>query len=87
MECYEERLVKDTVNGKVVTAHIFERTIDALYNDAGNAPVEFKLHIIFCLTEQQKKLNSHWWFFNAFCPLIMPKGKLNRYPRLRCDTS
>lgn len=86
MQCYEERLVKDTVNDKVVTAHIFERTIDAVYTNPEKTSVKIKLHVIFCLKEQKKKkLNSHRWFFNAFCPLIMPKSTFNLCRRLSSD--
>lgn len=29
--------------------------------------------VIFCLKERnQKKINSHRWFFNAFCPILKP---------------
>jgi chitin synthase len=84
MECYEESRVKPTTeNGEDVTAHIFEHTITATYTNDRKTEVEVKLHIIFCLKEQKKdKLNSHRWFFNAFCPLVMPEGKMNHYPQL-----
>lgn len=37
--------------------------------DRGVVPVQ----IIFCLKEKnQKKLNSHRWFFNAFGPILQP---------------
>ncbi|KAJ7891964.1 chitin synthase-domain-containing protein, partial [Mycena leptocephala] len=32
------------------------------------------VQILFCLKEQyKKKLSSHRWFFNAFCPFISPE--------------
>ena len=37
--------------------------------DRGIVPVQ----IIFCLKEKnQKKINSHRWFFNAFGPILQP---------------
>jgi chitin synthase len=31
------------------------------------------VQVIFCLKEQNaKKINSHRWFFNAFCPILKP---------------
>ncbi len=31
------------------------------------------MQIIFCLKEKNaKKINSHRWFFNAFCPILQP---------------
>jgi chitin synthase len=37
--------------------------------DRGHVPVQ----IIFCLKEKnQKKINSHRWFFKAFGPMLQP---------------
>ena len=37
--------------------------------DRGTVPVQ----VIFCLKEKnQKKINSHRWFFNAFGPILQP---------------
>lgn len=74
MGVYQEGIAKDTVNGKDVTAHIFEYTSSVIVTETGeisqgSCPVQ----IIFCLKEQnKKKLNSHRWFFNAFGPLVKP---------------
>ncbi len=36
-------------------------------------PIETPVQIIFCLKEKnQKKINSHRWFFNAFGPILQP---------------
>ena len=67
--------MKRSVNGREVTAHLFEYTtsfaidpdLHFKYPDKGIVPTQ----IIFCLKEKnQKKINSHRWFFNAFAPLL-----------------
>ncbi|KAJ3414646.1 Chitin synthase, class 2 [Chytridiales sp. JEL 0842] len=77
MGVYQEGIMKNTVNDRQVTAHIFEYTtsicVDAELNirgaDQGMVPVQ----ILFCLKEKNaKKINSHRWFFNAFGPLLRP---------------
>ncbi|KAH7888726.1 glycosyltransferase family 2 protein [Phlebopus sp. FC_14] len=69
--------MKNTVNNKEVTAHLFEYTtsfaldpnIQFKYPDKGIVPTQ----IIFCMKEKnQKKINSHRWFFNAFSPMLQP---------------
>ncbi|KAF8160662.1 chitin synthase-domain-containing protein [Crassisporium funariophilum] len=65
------------VNEKEVTAHLFEYTtsfaldsnLHFKYPDKGIVPTQ----IIFCMKEKnQKKINSHRWFFNAFAPMLQP---------------
>ncbi|KAJ7262233.1 glycosyltransferase family 2 protein [Mycena haematopus] len=65
----------NSIDKKDVTAHLFEYTtsfgIDSnlkfRYPDKGIVPTQ----IIFCMKEKnQKKINSHRWFFNAFAPLL-----------------
>lgn len=60
-----------------VTAHLFEYTtsfgldpdLHFKYPDKGVMPTQ----IIFCLKEKnQKKINSHRWFFNALAPMLQP---------------
>ncbi|KAG8815203.1 hypothetical protein FRC17_000832 [Serendipita sp. 399] len=74
---YQGQLMKNMVNGKPVHAHMFEYTcgfgIDAdlhfRYPDKGIVPTQ----IIFLMKEHnQKKINSHRWFFNAFGPILQP---------------
>ncbi|KAI0746001.1 glycosyltransferase family 2 protein [Earliella scabrosa] len=69
--------MKNMVNNKPVTAHLFEYTttfgldenLKFKYPDKGIVPTQ----IIFCMKEKnQKKINSHRWFFNAFGPLLQP---------------
>lgn len=71
---YQDGIMKDEVLGKDVTGHVFEYTTQVVVDShgvvsGGIAPVQ----IIFCLKEQnKKKLNSHRWCFNAFCPQLKP---------------
>lgn len=67
--------MKNMVNNKEVTAHLFEYTtsfaldsnLHFRYPDKGIVPTQ----IIFCMKERnQKKINSHRWFFNAFAPML-----------------
>lgn len=75
MGLYQEGIAKDEVNGKDVTAHIFEYTTSVICTASGETSMgSCPVQIIFCLKEQnKKKLNSHRWFFNAFGPLIKPE--------------
>ncbi|KAL1918777.1 uncharacterized protein VTP21DRAFT_2799 [Calcarisporiella thermophila] len=77
MGVYQDGIAKNIVNGKEVTAHIYEYTSQIAVDpslrfkgsDKGIVPVQ----MIFCLKEKnQKKINSHRWFFNAFGPIIQP---------------
>ncbi|KAH8082444.1 glycosyltransferase family 2 protein [Cristinia sonorae] len=77
MGAYQEGVGKNIVNGKPVTAHIYEYTVQVSVSpsmkiegaDRGLVPVQ----VIFCLKEKnQKKINSHRWFFNAFGPILQP---------------
>jgi chitin synthase len=67
--------MKNKVNNKEVTAHLFEYTtsfaldpnLHFKYPDKGIVPTQ----IMFCMKEKnQKKINSHRWFFNAFGPML-----------------
>ncbi|GJF00218.1 glycosyltransferase family 2 protein [Phanerochaete sordida] len=77
MGAYQDGIAKNVVNGKEVTAHIYEYTTQISVSpsmkiegaEKGFVPVQ----IIFCLKEKnQKKINSHRWFFNAFGPILEP---------------
>ncbi|KIP07919.1 glycosyltransferase family 2 protein [Phlebiopsis gigantea 11061_1 CR5-6] len=77
MGAYQDGLAKNIVNGKAVAAHIYEYTTQISVSpsmkiegfEKGIMPVQ----IIFCLKEKnQKKINSHRWFFNAFGPILEP---------------
>ncbi|EMD37704.1 glycosyltransferase family 2 protein [Gelatoporia subvermispora B] len=69
--------MKNLINNKRVTAHLFEYTtsfaldpnLKFRYPDKGIVPTQ----ILFCMKEQnQKKINSHRWFFNAFASMLQP---------------
>lgn len=78
MGVYQEGIAKNAVNGKPVSAHIYEYTTQVTINpsslniegsERGHVPVQ----VLFCLKEKnQKKINSHRWFFNAFGPILQP---------------
>ncbi|ORZ17345.1 chitin synthase 2 [Absidia repens] len=74
---YQDGVAKNVVNGKPVTAHIYEYTTQLSVDpdmqfrgaDKGMVPCQ----MLFCLKEKnQKKINSHRWFFQAFSPLLNP---------------
>ncbi|KAF2095734.1 hypothetical protein NA57DRAFT_44149 [Rhizodiscina lignyota] len=77
MGVYQDGIAKNKVNGKDVSAHIYEYTTqmnlelkkDVVTVKKGNTPVQ----MLFCLKEQnQKKINSHRWFFQAFGAVLDP---------------
>ncbi|KAJ9474819.1 Chitin synthase 1 [Pseudozyma hubeiensis] len=74
MGCYNEGVMKDHVLKKPVEAHIFEYTTRVQVTEKGEVQVTpCPIQVVFCLKEQnKKKLNSHRWFFNAFCPMLKP---------------
>ncbi|KAL9548850.1 Chitin synthase, class 1 [Mucor bainieri] len=74
---YQDGVAKNIVGDKPVTAHIYEYTTQLSVDpkmkfksaDKGIVPCQ----MLFCLKEKnQKKINSHRWFFQAFGPLIQP---------------
>ncbi|KAI9019533.1 chitin synthase 1 [Phycomyces nitens] len=74
---YQDGVAKNVVGDKPVTAHIYEYTTQLSVDpemkfkgaDKGMPPCQ----ILFCLKENnQKKINSHRWFFQAFGPVINP---------------
>lgn len=75
--CYQGNLARPYVNNKKVTAHLFEYTtqisIDENLKFKGDEKNLTPVQVLFCLKERnQKKINSHRWLFNAFCPLLDP---------------
>lgn len=74
MGCFQNGIMKDSVNGKPVQAHVFEYTTQiCIEADNNNASSILPCQILFCLKEEnKKKINSHRWFFNAFAPLLNP---------------
>ncbi|KAF2087776.1 glycosyltransferase family 2 protein [Saccharata proteae CBS 121410] len=77
MGVYQDGIAKQQVNGKDVTAHIYEYTSQMSLEikkgivqvKKGNTPIQ----MLFCLKEKnQKKINSHRWFFQAFGAVLDP---------------
>ena len=75
--CYQGNLARSYVNNKKVNAHLFEYTtqisIDENLKFKGDEKNLAPVQVMFCLKEKnQKKINSHRWLFNAFCPILDP---------------
>lgn len=75
--CYQDNLARPYVNNKKVNAHLFEYTtqisIDENLKFKGDEKSLAPVQVLFCLKERnQKKINSHRWLFNAFCPVLDP---------------
>ncbi|KAL6450408.1 CHS1 Chitin synthase 1 [Candida maltosa Xu316] len=75
--CYQDNLARPYVNNKKVNAHLFEYTtqisIDENLKFKGDEKNLAPVQVLFCLKESnQKKINSHRWLFNAFCPVLDP---------------
>lgn len=74
---YQDGVAKNTVNDEVVQAHVYEYTtqlsLDPNMRFKGAEKGLMPCQIIFCLKERnQKKINSHRWFFNAFSRVLKP---------------
>ena len=69
---YQDGIAKQKVNGKDVTAHIYEYTTKMGLEVKGKVVSvkprpEKPVQKLFCLKEKnQKRINSHRWFFQAF---------------------
>ena len=75
---YQDGIAKQQVNGKDVTAHLYEYTTQVGLELKGTQ-VHLKprtgppVQMLFCLKEKnQKKINSHRWFFQAFGRVLDP---------------
>ncbi|KAI5777136.1 chitin synthase-domain-containing protein [Geopyxis carbonaria] len=79
MGCYQEGIAKMVVNGDAVQAHIYEHTTQVgikVEKDRVTAlpgGLAVPVQVLFCLKENnQQKINSHRWFFQAFGPALEP---------------
>ncbi|ODV86218.1 glycosyltransferase family 2 protein [[Candida] arabinofermentans NRRL YB-2248] len=77
---YQEGFAKNKVNNDKVVSHIYEYTtmvgISKVEGDHVKLTTENQIPIqmIFCLKENnQQKINSHAWAFEAFCPILNPR--------------
>ncbi|TEY35141.1 hypothetical protein BOTCAL_0605g00040 [Botryotinia calthae] len=81
---YQDGVLKQDVDGKETTAHVFEFTTqlsitpdlqlsrpNADADDSSNLP---PVQLLFCLKQKNtKKINSHRWLFNAFGRILNPE--------------
>ncbi|KAH8845821.1 Chitin synthase, class 2 [Pyricularia oryzae] len=77
MGVYQHGIAKNYVNQKAVQAHVYEYTtqvsLDADLKFKGAEKGIVPCQMLFCLKERnQRKLNSHRWFFNAFGKALNP---------------
>ncbi|KAJ3855614.1 glycosyltransferase family 2 protein [Lentinula lateritia] len=77
MGCYQDGVAKNVVNRIPVQAHVYEYTthisISPSLKIEGAEKNHVPVQVIFCLKEKnQKKINSHRWFFNAFGSVLNP---------------
>lgn len=77
MGVYQHGIAKNFVNQKAVQAHVYEYTtqvsLDSDLKFKGAEKGIVPCQMIFCLKERnQRKLNSHRWFFNAFGKALNP---------------
>lgn len=77
MGVYQDGIAKQQVNGKDVTAHIYEYTTQTGVSVKGDVVTlthkRQPVQMLFCLKEKnQKKINSHRWFFQAFGRVLDP---------------
>ncbi|KAI8065518.1 chitin synthase-domain-containing protein [Gongronella butleri] len=75
---YQDGVAKNVVAQKPVQAHLYEYTTQVSFDpDRKFRTGEHKIpptQLMFCLKEKnQRKINSHRWFFQALCPKIRPK--------------
>ncbi|KAG0165864.1 Chitin synthase, class 2 [Apophysomyces sp. BC1015] len=77
MGIYQEGIAKNVINGKEVESHLYEYTTqlsldpDLQFKNALDKIVPTQ--VMFCLKEKNRqKINSHRWFFQAFCPILRP---------------
>ncbi|RIB26648.1 Glycosyltransferase Family 2 protein [Gigaspora rosea] len=70
-------LKKSKVNNKTIRAHIYEYTTPISIKcsrDSVDKKAIIPTQILFCLQENSKeKIDSHRWFFDAFCPILNPR--------------
>lgn len=75
---YQDGFAKNIVNDQPVAAHIYEYTTMVGISSVDKSvklttEKTIPIQMIFCLKEKnQKKINSHRWFFQAFGPVLNP---------------
>ncbi|KXS18396.1 glycosyltransferase family 2 protein [Gonapodya prolifera JEL478] len=72
---YQDTLAQSTVADTPVVAHVFENTTQLTLDPTTYAPIPSGVPVqtVFVLKEQnQRKINSHRWFFEGVCEIIRP---------------
>ncbi|CAO3637898.1 unnamed protein product [Cunninghamella blakesleeana] len=74
---YQDGVAKNIVNYKPVQAHLYEYTtqmaMDPNLKLKGPENNIVPTQVMLCIKEKnQRKINSHRWFFQAFCPILKP---------------
>ncbi|KAH8979070.1 putative chitin synthase 2 [Lactarius akahatsu] len=70
---HPETIATNMVNGKPVSVHVYEYTTESTRSRLRTQRGIVLVQIIFCLKEKnEKKINSHHWFFNAFGHILQP---------------
>jgi chitin synthase len=66
-----------------MTSFAIDPNLHFKYPDKGIVPTQ----IIFCMKKRnQKKINSHWWFFNGFGSLLQVRFPSQRsYAKVNAD--
>jgi len=75
MGCYQEGIAKTKIGERDVTVHIYEYTTRIPVTPSQNRNIRKGRRTRpshFRLKENQKKINSHRRFFNAFGPILQP---------------
>lgn len=73
LRCYDPMMLARVYDGQDVQLHVFERTVPLLRHEASRE-FFFPLQLSFCVKEKNGgKLNSHLWFFQAFCRQVQPR--------------
>lgn len=82
MGLYQDGVMKRQVNGEETVAHIFEYTTQLCVSsnqklirpEEGNPNSLPPIQMTLCIKQKNaKKINSHRWVFNAFCPILRPE--------------
>lgn len=75
---YQDGYAKSKINDRSVRSHIYEYTstvgIDCINDKVHLTPNSTPVQFLFCLKEKNsRKINSHRWCFQSFCPILKPK--------------
>ena len=78
---FDKEMIQERHNSQDVTMHLFERSCQ-LSKHSSQREYFLPMQLIFAMKEKNGgKLNSHLWFFSAFCKQVKPEYVLVRTPR------